>query len=224
MLVLTLRVYYFERRQLEVPYLRGRIVDWIDDRGFGFIEPESGGKRLFFHVSGTYGAARPVVGTEVFYELAKGPDGRVRAVSVAPIGVGPVRKHPSGIKRLPRERRQRRKWRWIAGVLFLAVLGWLVVIGKAPGVLLLIFALASFVTFIVYSLDKGAAERGKWRTPERGLQMLALFCGWPGALVAQDAVDHKHNKPSFQTEFWSMVVFNCTAIGCFLYWAGYATV
>ncbi|EKD82656.1 MAG: cold-shock DNA-binding protein [uncultured bacterium] len=30
--------------------VNGKMVDWKDDSGFGFIEPSTGGKRVFVHI------------------------------------------------------------------------------------------------------------------------------------------------------------------------------
>ena len=41
------------------------------------------------------------------------------------------------------------------------------------------YLLMSLVAFIAYALDKRAARRGEWRTPESTLHALELLCGWP---------------------------------------------
>jgi uncharacterized membrane protein YsdA (DUF1294 family) len=64
----------------------------------------------------------------------------------------------------------------------------------------------------VYSYDKEAAQRDQQRTPEKILQMLALFGGWPGALIAQAKLRHKNRKASFQGVFWVVVVINLVAL------------
>ena len=80
--------------------------------------------------------------------------------------------------------------------------------GLAPwGVSGAYFALSA-VTFLVYGLDKRAAEKGQWRTAESTLHVLALIGGWPGALVAQHVFRHKTKKQPFQTIFWLTVVAN----------------
>ena len=71
--------------------MRGRIAVWNDDRGFGFINPDAGGDRLFFHVSGmARGASRPSVGDSVTYEMSTASNGKARAVNVRPAGLGAV--------------------------------------------------------------------------------------------------------------------------------------
>ena len=50
------------------------------------------------------------------------------------------------------------------------------------------------------------------RTPENTLHLVAVFGGWPGALVAQDLFRHKSSKASFQVVFWLTVVVNCGAL------------
>ena len=51
---------------------QGKISDWKDDRGFGFITPNGGGAKVFVHVSAfRKGEARPVENDLVTYELAR---------------------------------------------------------------------------------------------------------------------------------------------------------
>ena len=70
------------------------------------------------------------------------------------------------------------------------------------------------LTFVVYAKDKSAAKRGAWQTPESTLHLLALACGWPGALVAQKKLRHKSKKQEFRLVFWLTVIIN---IGIFIW-------
>lgn len=70
---------------------------------------------------------------------------------------------------------------------------------------------ASLFTFITYAMDKSAARRGGWRTPESTLHALAMAGGWPGALLAQQFLRHKSAKAEFQAVFWVTVVVNMAA-------------
>ena len=55
------------------------------------------------------------------------------------------------------------------------------------------------------------AVAGQCRAPESTLHLLSLAGGWPGALLAQQALRHKTSKSSFITGFWLMVVLNVAA-------------
>lgn len=91
---------------------------------------------------------------------------------------------------------------------FLGLLALLHGLGRIGFELLALYGVASVVTFIAYALDKAAARAGRWRTPERTLQGLALIGGWPGALLAQQWLRHKSSKRRFLTLFWLLVMVN----------------
>ena len=69
------------------------------------------------------------------------------------------------------------------------------------------YALMSAVTYIAFAIDKGRAERGEWRIPERVLHSLEALGGWPGALYALDALRHKRQKTSY-----TMVLYGISAL------------
>ncbi|SFU51418.1 DUF1294 domain-containing protein [Pseudoduganella namucuonensis] len=88
-----------------------------------------------------------------------------------------------------------------------------ILLWKLPAWPAAVYGLASLVCFIVYAIDKSAARAGRWRTPESTLLMLGLFCGWPGAILAQQWLRHKSSKTSFRLMFWATVAVNMAAFG-----------
>lgn len=62
----------------------GRLAQWNDERGFGFIEPEQGGDRVFVHINAFAPAdraagARPNVGERIGFEIGVDAKGRKQA-------------------------------------------------------------------------------------------------------------------------------------------------
>ena len=82
----------------------------------------------------------------------------------------------------------------------------------SPKGILLLYLAASAASIVVYAVDKSAARHGRWRASESTLHLLAVFGGWPGALVAQRLFRHKSRKPSFQAAFLLTVVLNCALL------------
>lgn len=79
-----------------------------------------------------------------------------------------------------------------------------------------VYVVLSVVLFALYGVDKAAARKGSWRTPENTLHLLALLGGWPGALVAMRVFRHKTKKQPFRTVFWCTVVVNGVALAWLL--------
>lgn len=77
-----------------------------------------------------------------------------------------------------------------------------------PPIIFAIYIGLSIITYIIYAMDKSAANKGTWRTQESTLHLLALAGGWPGALVAQQKLRHKSKKESFRFVFWVTVLLN----------------
>ena len=82
----------------------------------------------------------------------------------------------------------------------------------SPGILLGAYVVLSTVAFVTYGLDKAAAARGRWRTPEITLHLIAVLGGWPGALLGQRVFRHKTRKQPFRAVFWGTVIVNCLAL------------
>lgn len=191
----------------------GKIVDWNDNRGFGFIVPEGGGDRVFVHIKAFRpGQARPRGGELVDYVPTTDDKDRRRAddVVLAKPGAGGGRPAKAG--------RSGGLFTVLmaASVAFLLLLGWLVLKSEVTWAVPLVYAVMSAVSFVVYASDKAAAPAGGRRVPENTLHLLALLGGWPGALIAQRLLSHKTRKAGFQALFWITVALNLAALAWYL--------
>ena len=81
-----------------------------------------------------------------------------------------------------------------------------------PVILLAVYAVMSSLTYVVYGFDKRAAQKGRSRISEKTLHLLSLFCGWPGALIAQHRLRHKTVKQPFKAILWIMILMNCGVV------------
>jgi uncharacterized membrane protein YsdA (DUF1294 family)/cold shock CspA family protein len=185
---------------------QGKITDWKDDQGFGFITPNGGGPRVFVHISSFSNRQRQPAGNElVTYALMHDARGRPQAGRVAFIGKRVAPAAPSG--------QGNASLMLTAG--FVAVVAGSAFSGKLPVEVAWFYLAASAVAFLAYAFDKSAARNGRWRTQESTLHLIGLTGGWPGALAAQRLLRHKSRKHSFQVVFWATVVLNCCALAWF---------
>lgn len=68
--------------------MKGKIISWKNDKGFGFITPDGQSERVFFHISSVKKATRkPEVGNTVIFEMAKDSQGRLKATHVLLEGI-----------------------------------------------------------------------------------------------------------------------------------------
>jgi uncharacterized membrane protein YsdA (DUF1294 family)/cold shock CspA family protein len=170
---------------------RGAIVQWMDDKGYGWME--SGQNRFFVHIKDFRPSRRrPAAGDEVLFVAGEDAKGR------------PCAKRVTFVK-ADKARISERAW---AGVFLLSTLP-LLALQRLPfpwwmgaGAMLL----ASAVTYFLYAHDKQQAVSSKWRVPEKVLHLGELLGGWPGALLAQRGLRHKCKKGSFQFVFWMIVL------------------
>lgn len=107
---------------------------------------------------------------------------------------------------------QKQKQQLLMGIGFYAVLLFIAVMGKISWVVVGWYVLIGAVTYLVYAKDKRAAQQGKWRTPELTLHFLSAVGGWVGAMLAQNYLRHKTQKPEFRLTYYVTVIINLAAL------------
>jgi uncharacterized membrane protein YsdA (DUF1294 family)/cold shock CspA family protein len=190
----------------------GRITDWHDAKGYGFVVPNGGGERAFAHIKEfRRGPKRPALGDLISYLPARDPQGRLTAKAIRHVGLEP--KSQRAPSRLPRA---------ALGAAALASAAVLAALGFMPALVTGVIFGTSALSYVAYWLDKSASQRGGQRTPESTLHGLGLLGGWPGALIAQQQFHHKTVKQPFQRVFWITVLVN-VAVTVWLVQSGLAT-
>ncbi len=196
----------------------GRLTQWDDGKGYGFITPKDGGARIFVHIKAfALSAGRPQPGEDVSYENGVDAQGKARALKVRRLVLEAPRHVPPAVAAAAAARRARAAssaslWTLPAFAAFylLIDLYW-----HVPPFIWGLYMAMSLATFIVYGDDKRSARLKRLRVPENTLHLLALACGWPGALLGRQMLRHKSSKPSFTRVFWLTVALN---------WLGFALV
>ncbi len=187
--------------------VKGRITDWNDIRGFGFVSPLDGGERVFVHVSAfPSGSRRPTEGEFVSYTLGIDERGRrcAREVTYA------VRHAKQSVLRT-----QASNSHLIASCVaaaFFGVIALLTIFGRLWWPVLCVYIVTSMVAFYAYKGDKQAAQVNARRTNEWTLIVLGLIGGWPGALIARHRFRHKTKKVVFRVGYWLSVVLNLAGL------------
>ena len=183
----------------------GIVETWKGSEGFGFIQPDGGGKDYFFHKSAVSGGKQPAVGQKVSFTVGRDNKGRLRAENVTIQGkatkLEQVRGQTKGRVGLPdlgsgglAEIGSTR--------LFLFAIPFLATALTLSWVPLAVYVIASLVGFGAITLDKRFAQEKMWRIPEASLHLIELLGGWPGSGAAQRMVRHKTQKMSYQVTFW----------------------
>lgn len=182
----------------------GIIKSWLNDKGFGFIQPNQGGKDIFIHIRDLkHENYQPKIGDKIVYKISSDKNGKLRASDAFIKGQQitnkqkPIKKTKTiQLNLLPR--------------LILALIPFILsaVLIKQHNIYIPLCAYLFFspLTFIFYAYDKSMALKDKWRTSEATLHLLELLGGWSAALITQYTIRHKNKKTSFQIIFWLIII------------------
>ncbi|MGK0476899.1 MAG: uncharacterized membrane protein YsdA (DUF1294 family)/cold shock CspA family protein [Oleispira sp.] len=182
--------------------LQGKISNWNDDKGFGFVEPNGGGERTFVHIKAfNPRSRRPVNGEVIIYEVVRDNNNRYKGENIKFVREAKESNNGSKVKSAS-------SFGVIFTIIFCFGLLISVLIGKLPVIIGGLYIVMSLIAFIAYAVDKSSAQNGRWRTKESTLHILSLVGGWPGAYFAQTKLRHKSSKAEFKTVFRVTVFLN----------------
>ena len=169
----------------------GRITEWNDEKGFGFVVPNGGGTRAFVHISQFQGRSRrPVAGDLVSYLPVVDDHGRTNAQQIRPVGAK-VRAV------LPPSRTPRGAWGFVA----LALASVAYASGVFPVLLLGIYLVASALSYLMYGWDKSAAQNGRRRMPEGNLHIADLLAAGPVRSLLSSSSGTRRSSSRFSSCF-----------------------
>ena len=159
---------------------QGRIQQWDDAKGFGFVEPNGGGIRAFAHIKAfKQRSRRPINGDIIVYEVEQDRKGNHRACNISLL-----KDHKA--KRLRANKPTSQRKRNVIGLsIFSGALALFTLSGRLPFIVPIVYGAVSLLTILFYGIDKSAAKKEKRRVSEAKLHILSLLGGWPGALLAQ---------------------------------------
>ena len=182
---------------------KGKLTQWNDDKGFGFITPMIKGPQIFVHIKDFhFRGQRPVEGQIITYQLSKDKQNRPCAVKAT----------MTGQKIKARQAQKQNSLVLMFAIAFMLAVVGLAVTQYMPWRIGAGYGALSFITFWLYAYDKHKAQKGHWRTSESTLQLFALIGGWPGAIIAQQLLRHKSKKLSFRIQLVFMTCLNIAAL------------
>lgn len=173
----------------------GKVAEWFDERGYGFIDVANG-ERLFFHISQLRDRdARARVGDPVTFSLGVGRNGKPAAIDVQVAGRN-ARSQGTASRELDRPF-ARDSYRVYAAILLIVVVMAAVILDHAPLWVAAVYLVMGGVSAALYAEDKKRARDDTWRIPEANLHSVDFLGGIIGGLLAQHIFRHKTSKASY---------------------------
>ncbi len=195
---------------------QGRLVEWFDDKGYGFIQPNDASKdRVFLHIKDfAQKGPRPIVGCALEYVVQLDGQGRYKAKQVTYLKASQT--SSSKVSKPYKESNQKStstlQPMQIVCVMYIVALAILSISGLLNGLALLFISIINVMTYWFYAQDKEAAQLGNRRVPENTLHILSFLGGWPAAWLAQQRLRHKTQKQPFRKIYFCTIFFNILLI------------
>ena len=186
-----------------IPSFIGRIVEWDDAKGCGWIDAD--GQRIFLHRRDFADRRKRIeVGDRIRFTAGLGPTGRTCAR-------GAIHLNDGG------------RLEMLALLLLTALIAVPVLaVAKLPVDVRAVGVYAAAISglaYAAYARDKAQARVRGQRIPEATLHLLELLGGWPGAFIAQRRLRHKCSKRPYQVAFWAIVLlYQLTAFDSLQRW------
>ncbi|MEQ1306668.1 DUF1294 domain-containing protein [Acinetobacter bereziniae] len=196
---------------------QGRLVEWFDDKGYGFIQPNDGLKeRVFLHIKDfAQKGPRPIVGCALEYVVQLDGQGRYKAKQVTYLKATQTvhaKANRTSKTKLNAQKASSLQPMQIICIVYIVALAILSISGLLNGMILLFVSIINVMTYWFYAQDKEAAQMNQRRVPENTLHILAFLGGWPAAWLAQQRLRHKTQKQPFRNIYFCTIVFNILLI------------
>ncbi|WP_089605259.1 DUF1294 domain-containing protein [Acinetobacter piscicola] len=193
---------------------QGRLVEWFDDKGYGFIQPNDEAKdRVFLHIKDfAQKGPRPLVGCALEYVVQLDGQGCFKAKQVTYLKANQAKKLSKVSNSLDTQSSSKLQPMQILCVIYIIALVILTATGLLDSLALLFISIINVMTYWFYSQDKEAAQLDQRRVPENTLHILAFLGGWPAAWLAQQRLRHKTQKQPFRKVYFCTIFFNILLI------------
>jgi uncharacterized membrane protein YsdA (DUF1294 family)/cold shock CspA family protein len=200
----------------------GVLVDWRDERGFGFIRRPGSAGKIYVHMKSIGKSVdRPRHGDKLEYTVGADKAGRPVAIDVIFIRDTPA--PPPEPKPLLETHSHAPNTvmgvatRVVGAAIILALLSANIITQLLPVWVAALYLIAGLGSFMLYRQDKLAAVGKGWRKPEIRLQLLDLTFGIVGGLFAQHVFRHKTYKPDFVSVTALIAALHILVLGLILF-------
>jgi uncharacterized membrane protein YsdA (DUF1294 family)/cold shock CspA family protein len=200
----------------------GILVDWRDERGFGFIQRPGSAGKIYVHMKSIGKSVdRPKHGDKLEYTVGADRNGRPVALDV--IFVRDTPPPPPTPKPLVDAHSHAPHTvmgiatRVVGAAVILALLSANIITERLPVWIAALYLIAGIGSFLLYRQDKLAAVGRGWRKPEMRLQLLDLTFGIVGGLSAQHVFRHKTYKPDFVSITALIAALHILVLGLILF-------